>query len=353
MEPLISVIVPIYKVEKYLKRAIDSIREQTYTNLEILLVEDGSPDLCGQICDQYAKEDSRIRVIHKPNGGLSDARNAGLDQMTGEYVVFVDSDDYIADFFIEELYQILIRNDADVSFCRYEVVTKEDRCEADRLRRFYPAGSGRETVAANVVEKTAKGTEKTAQSVSGQLMEICDRHRLLLNMYDRNHPDATYFIVSWNKLYKAALWEGIRFPKGKIHEDEATTYKIFDKTGKGVYVKVPMYAYFSAPSSITRDAFSLKRLDWMDALTDRIRYFEKKGERDLVSCGIQARADGAIKYYYPLIKTLPEEKEAQKKLKEYVREALSADRSYHNLTSRNRIGYRLFLLAPWLYRKLL
>lgn len=331
MKPLISVIIPIYKVEKYLPRAIESVITQSYSNLEIILVEDGSPDACGSICDEYAGHDSRIRVIHKENGGLSDARNAGLDQMNGEYVVFLDSDDYIAPYFIEELYRALDETGADVSFCKYAVVKKEDTSEEEkRLRR-----------------------PRRGEFPRPQEMFVYDRKQLLLNMYDQNHKDATYFIVSWNKLYKASLWENIRFPKGKIHEDEATTYKVFDRASLGTYVTAPMYGYFNAPSSITRDAFSVKRLDWMEALTDRIHFFEEKKEYDIAAPGIRARADGAIKYFYPLKEKVAHSEQEQKELKGYVKEALKADEKYHNLTSRNKLGYRLFLISPALYRAVL
>ena len=107
LQPLISVIVPCYNVEEYLPKCIESILNQTYRNLEILLVDDGSPDNCGRICDEYAAKDSRIRIIHKKNGGLSDARNAALDVMTGEYVTFIDSDDYVSDDYVEYLYKII------------------------------------------------------------------------------------------------------------------------------------------------------------------------------------------------------------------------------------------------------
>lgn len=331
MEPLISVIVPIYNVEKYLQRAIESIIHQSYSNLEIILVDDGSPDRCGQICEEYAGRDARIKVIHKPNGGLSDARNAGLDCMSGQYVVFVDSDDYIAPYFIEELYRGICEEGADVSFCRYAVVCQEDMSEMEqKLHR--------------PVADQQNGMDAT---------DIYDTKELLLNMYDFNHQDATYFIVSWNKLYRAELWKTIRFPKGKIHEDEATTYKVFDKAQKGVYIKCPMYAYFSAPSSITRDAFSLKRLDWMDALSERIAYFEKKQQNQLVASGLRARADGSIKYFYPLRDTIKDSQTEQKKLKSYVKEALKANKKYQNLTKRNRLGYRIFLISPFVYRMIL
>ena len=116
-KPLISVIVPVYKVEKYLERCVKSICAQTYQNLEIVLVDDGSPDQCGEMCDMFAKQDSRIRVVHKENGGLSDARNAGLDVMTGDYVGFVDSDDWIEPDMYQVLYERLIKEKAEISCC--------------------------------------------------------------------------------------------------------------------------------------------------------------------------------------------------------------------------------------------
>ena len=245
MNQCVSVIVPIYMVEPYLKRAVDSIRNQSHQNLEIILVDDGSKDQCGRICDDYAKADNRIVVIHKENGGLSDARNAGLDVAHGDYIMFVDSDDYIAPDCVETLLNCLNRHNADVSMCSYAVT---DSTEYDES--IFAKSDGRE--------------------------EVCDRQELLSNLYDANHKDATYFIVAWNKIYKASLWDGIRFPKGKIHEDEATTYKIYDRAKRGVYLHKPLYGYFSAPVSITRAKFNIKRLQWMDALDGRIAYFENK-----------------------------------------------------------------------------
>ncbi|MBR1692596.1 MAG: glycosyltransferase family 2 protein [Lachnospiraceae bacterium] len=322
MEPLISVIVPIYNVEAYLKRCVNSIQAQTYSNLEIILVDDGSPDGCGALCDELAKEDRRITVIHKENGGLSDARNKGLDAAGGQYIAFVDSDDYIAPYFIRTLYEQLIGTNSDVALCSYAVVTGEEA--------FPPRPAH---------------TPVTGYS----------REELLRNLYDANHEDATYFIVAWNKLYRSSLWSEIRFPKGKIHEDEATTYRIFDKCRRGVYVKTPMYGYFTSGSSITRDAFSIRRLEWMDALDDRIAFFREKQEWELVSCSLKARADGAIHYYYPLAALCRKDGgySAQKKrLKAYVREALMHDRKERKLPLTTRIGYRIFCSSPGLYRLL-
>ena len=324
MEQKVSVIVPIYKVEPYLKRAVDSILHQTYHNLEIILVDDGSPDQCGRICDDYAKEDNRITVIHKENGGLSDARNAGLDAAHGEYIVFVDSDDFIAEDYVETLMQCLKKYDADVAMCSYAV-----------------------TASVELDESIFKASRD-------ETVEVCDRRELLNNLYDANHKDATYFIVSWNKIYKASLWQDVRFPKGRIHEDEATTYKIYDRAQKGVYLHRPLYGYFTAPSSITRDRFNIKRLQWMDALDDRIAYFEDKTAQlneeakqetefleKQIACCKRARADASIHYYYPLKEGLPTERKAVKRLKSYV---------WQEWKETKKPGYLIFSVSASLYR---
>lgn len=348
MDQCVSVIVPIYMVEPYLKRAVDSIRNQTYQNLEIILVDDGSKDQCGGICDDYAKADNRIVVIHKENGGLSDARNAGLDIARGEYIMFVDSDDYIAPDCVETLLGCLKEHDADVSMCSYAVT---DSTEFDES--IFAAGRNNEKEKKQSKEwKIKTDNHKSDGHEYDGSVEICDRRKLLSNLYDANHRDATYFIVSWNKIYKASLWDGIRFPKGKIHEDEATTYKIYDRAKKGIYLHKPLYGYFTAPDSITRARFNIKRLQWMDALDDRIAYFENRLTesqnieeldflQDQIACAKRARADAAIHYYYPLKDELPMERDAAKRLKKYV---------YQVWKSEKRPGYLIFSLSAPLYR---
>ena len=122
---LISVIIPVYKVEKYIERCITSVKKQSYFNIEIILVDDGSPDNCGIICDKYAETDSRIKVIHKKNGGLSDARNAGLDIATGQYICFIDSDDYIEKDTLKDMYNNIVMTRADITICNYYTVDSE------------------------------------------------------------------------------------------------------------------------------------------------------------------------------------------------------------------------------------
>ena len=132
MEDLITVIVPVFKVEKYLEKCVKSICCQTYKNLEIILVDDGSPDNCGKMCDKYAKSDKRIKVIHKENGGLSDARNAGIKMATGKYIAFVDSDDYVSNDYIEYMYKILKKENAKISICELQIVWKNTTIENNK-----------------------------------------------------------------------------------------------------------------------------------------------------------------------------------------------------------------------------
>lgn len=211
---LISVIVPVYKVEQYLSRCIDSIIHQTYRNLEIILVDDGSPDRCGIICDEYAKRDNRIRVIHKENGGQSDARNVALDVMTGDYVMFVDSDDWIDSETCETVLNQVIEHQADIVIFGMKTI----------------CSSGKVT--------------KTLFKIKGEISKSIGMSALILN--DRsigNYP--------WNKIYKSSLFEKVRFPKGFIYEDQGTTYKLFHNANSIYVFPGSFYNYFKRTDSTT------------------------------------------------------------------------------------------------------
>ena len=219
---LISVIVPVYKVEEYLNRCVDSIINQTYKNLEIILVDDGSPDNCGKICDDYAKHDKRIKVIHKKNGGLSDARNAGLDIAKGKYIGFVDSDDYISENMYEILHKELVKNRADISICDYYTFDKK-----------YP------------------------------IFKLNDYEiKEYYNLNALDYVNITGLIpgdTTWNKLYKRKLFKSIRFPLNRVYEDVGTTYKIYNIAKKIITVDIKLYAYFYRKNSISHN-ISLKTL---------------------------------------------------------------------------------------------
>lgn len=233
---LISVIIPIYKVEPYLNKCVESIVNQTYQNLEIILVDDGSPDHCPQMCDEWAKKDRRIRVIHKENGGLSDARNAGIETATGEYIAFVDSDDFVEPVYIQELYCTLTENHADLAICSF-LFERPD----GTLKKDCPI----------IPEGIWTGRNFLVQSTNWGC------------------------VVAWNKLYKKSLWDTIKFPVGKQHEDEFVYHQILYACAKVVSFQKPLYHYIENQTGIMRQKFSIRNLDHAEAMLDRIQFLLK------------------------------------------------------------------------------
>lgn len=267
---LVSVIIPVYGVEQYLQGCVDSVLVQTYRNLEIILVDDGSKDACPQICDNYVKKDSRIRVIHKKNGGLSDARNAGIDIATGDFLTFVDSDDRIHPQMIESMINVIIKYNADIAICDYKKVSQE-------IEQY------------NENKKSNEVEEFTG-------IEACAK------MYTE-YPS---FVVSCAKLYKQSLWKEKKFPKGKCHEDEFTSYLKFLEAEKIVYLKRELYCYLERQGSIMNSMYSEKRLDRFDALNAQIKLFKEKNLVDLEKQVYK-------RYFYFVLKGLEEVNRKQQK----------------------------------------
>ena len=232
---MISIIVPIYKVEEYLDRCIQSIVNQTYTDLECILVDDGSPDNCPSICDEWAKKDERIKVIHKKNGGLSDARNAGYAIAEGEYISFIDSDDWISKDFLEVLYTSMLNTNSDICECE---VYKTFGDEPNVLPEF------------NIV------TYNTIQALE---------HLIKDNILHQH---------VWNKLYKRSVIKDILFEVGKTNEDEFWTYQIFGNASNVCKVNQPLYYYLQRENSIMSTKYSIKRLDALEAKYERQKYIE-------------------------------------------------------------------------------
>lgn len=225
---LISVIVPVYNVSKYLRKCIDSILSQTYTNLEIILINDGSTDNCHEICDYYAGMDKRIKVIHKKNGGLSSARNCGLQIATGEYIGFVDSDDYINPSMYELLYCNLISSSADLSMCGYyHTYTDNEISNSNKINK--------------IIVTDAKGA-----------LEILLKGKLST-------------IMAWNKLYKKDIFESLVFPVGKTMEDAFIIVEIISFCKKVVVDTSPQYHYVHRSNSITSTPYDKSTIDIVDA----------------------------------------------------------------------------------------
>lgn len=237
---LITIIIPVYKVEKYLKRCIDSVLSQSYPNWELILVDDGSPDNCPAMCDEYASKDARIKVIHKPNGGLSSARNAGLEVMQGEYVTFLDSDDYFHPDVLSDTYQLAVSEQADI--VQFSFIRGKSDC-------FPP------------IQKTGS-------------FSVFDNHSIFYSSVQK--------IILWGKLYKSSLWKDIRMPVGKINEDDATTWKLYYRSRKTVYLDTPYYYYYENPTSIMAQQNKAVKLDFIEAYLERIEFFSQKKEGLLV-----------------------------------------------------------------------
>ncbi len=250
-QPLISIIVPVYKVEKYLDKCVSSIVNQTYQNLEIILVDDGSPDSCGAMCDAWAAKDSRIRVIHKENGGLSDARNAGLAVANGEYVSFVDSDDWVSWGFIENLWNAIEQTGSDISTC--------------------------------LIIPVYEGEHVDPRHCPGEIECIQAEEALSRLIEDKLRQ------VVWNKLYKREVIADILFAKGKLHEDEFWSYQIIGNARRIAITDAPGYYYLQRGESIMGSKYTLRRLDAIEAKEQRQIYLERHfpnlaslGRRNLV-----------------------------------------------------------------------
>lgn len=236
---LVSVVVPVFQVENYLDKCIQSVVNQTYHDLEIILVDDGSTDHSPEICDIWEKKDARIRVIHKKNGGLSDARNVGLHAARGKFIAFVDSDDWIDSRFIEYLYVAIQKTNADIAACDVQKVNDG----------FEPR---------NIVDISFRFEISTSKEAINDILN-----------------DRRFRAVVWNKLYKSEILKGEQFEVGRFHEDEFLTYRLYDKATSLVYIGTPLYYYRQRRGSIM-DSFSLRHLDVLDAYLNRIGLLEKK-----------------------------------------------------------------------------
>lgn len=312
-EILISVIIPVYQVEEYLARCVESVRNQSYQKLEIILVDDGSKDRSGEICESYACQDERIRVFHKPNGGLSDARNYGIDRARGEYLAFVDSDDFVAYDFIEILLKNCLENQCEISVCDFERVT------GNRL-----ADDGKRNI--RVYSKVEA------------LSELCE-----------NNGNHVLMTVAWNKLYKKDLFDGIRYPVGKLHEDEATTYKLIDRTSGIAVTAQKLYGYYMSPSSIMRSDYHKKRLDIVGILLERMQYFHDKGQFQLEIKVKNQLSYTLIYHYYNVKRYIKDSVMTQKKLLKCFERYCVKDIQFRELPVGTRINNILFFRFTKVY----
>lgn len=313
MQVLISVVVPIYNVEKYLERCIQSIRNQSYSNLEIILVDDGSTDSSGELADKFQKRDGRVKVIHKNNGGLSDARNAGIKAANGEYLCFVDSDDYIHKDMIFTLYTYIRRYSCEVSVC--EGVDIYDGCLV----------------------------EEDSFEINSVKCDVFNNIDAMKFWYTSTYRNPT---VAWNKLYSRSIFDEICFEKERLHEDEIIMHEIFTKCNRVVYVWKVLYFYVNRCDSITQAKFNIKRLDVLYAMENRLKCFKNIGDRELLNMHLAHYCDILMACYINVKYNISDNEEVLNKIYDYL----------IKLSKEGDIGFihilkvHLFCISPGLFK---
>lgn len=314
-EPLISIIVPVYNVELYLSRCIDSIINQTYKNLEIILVDDGSTDNCGIICDDYEKKDSRIKVIHKKNGGQAEARNRGLDLSVGEYIVFIDSDDYIDEHMIEVLYCKLKEDNSDMAICNYMISNEDENhniCHTEP--RIY---------------------------LKNEIVEYDDIWKRFLG------KEHIAFVIACNKIYKKKLFYNVKYAEGKVYEDEYIIHRLLGQCKRISFVEKPLYFYLIRNGSTTNREYSIKKMDMVEAMIDRTEY---SISHDL--CNIMKKsflsAVGYLSYGFFVLDLKNEDDKARlTKLHSHIKKIYPKVKE--TLSFLERIRVLMFCVSPGLY----
>lgn len=313
MKPEISIIVPVYKVEKYLKKCVDSILNQTFKDFELILVDDGSPDNCGKICDEYAHKDSRVKVIHKENGGLSSARNAGLDIAQGEYIGFVDSDDWIEPDMYEILYKLIKKYKTNISICGIRTVKKN-------------INTYNITPKVNHIIRLKRGKEEVLES-----------------RYSDNW-------ISWsccNKLYSRVKIKGIRFIEGIIYEDVPFSIEVFNQISSYVYTDKKLYNYLQIGESITRNKISNKHL----SLLKNTLYCYKITNYKYKQQTLNNLVDNCLFICISIVneKTIIKNKELFKQMREILKNNKEILKMITYENTFKRISFKIIKFSPFLF----
>lgn len=309
--PMISIIVPIYNVEKYLRACIDSILTQTYKNLEIILVDDGSSDECGNICDEYKEKDHRIIVIHQKNKGLSGARNAGIDIAQGQYIGFIDSDDTIEPEMFEILMKNMKKNGARISICGRKIVDE----------------------VGNIIEPKYIRKKEMVLDGKSAIIEM--------------NSHMSFDMSACDKLYDISIWEDIRYPEGKLSEDFFVIFRLLDKAQKIVWTPQTLYRYFQRNNSISRS--SVIKQDFIEASEAQMNYIHEKYP-DIDYVGKAAYASACLTIYDLYLKrkmTCPSD--LTKLYQRNVKSCLPYVRKNPTLDIKKKIQAYLFVVSPKLY----
>lgn len=298
--PKISVIVPIYNVEKYLDRCVESLVNQSYTNIEIILVDDGSPDRCPQMCDEYAQKYSNIKSVHKENGGLSDARNYGMKYAEGEYISFIDSDDWIDTQTYEIIMGKMLETNSDIGAFNALLYYEGDELNPD-LSEEYEVMNSQQAIECTI-----------------------DDIKIKTNV--------------WNKVYKRSIVDDLEFPKGRLNEDEFYTFKVLDRAENIIYVHRQCYYYFQRSNSIMGE-YKLNRLDMLDGVWERYELVKQKYP-EIEQKAKVTFAFCCLYHYQKLIKnkSVDIDKVGRKKIKFYRKRVHISKAEVGNMPFINRIS---------------
>ena len=303
--PNISVIVPVYNIQMYVSMCLDSILDQVYQDFELIIIDDGSSDQSGPICEQYAQRDSRIRLVHQKNGGLSAARNVGIELATGEYLTFIDGDDIVHPDYLEHLYRGIIQHNADICMCWF--------------RKF------------DIEPVSDKYTYSVKRVLTGR-----DACGYIGCAQDRVSTTACM------KLYKTSLWKDIRYPVGRVHEDEAITHKLLYAAKRITELDEELYFYRTTPNSIMNSPFSVKRYDAITAYYERYQFYLDNNEPELAE-DIKKIADSQMAKYSIICRSMNIYAEVPK---EYKISVLRALRIIRKLDTDEKFHYWLNKVHP-------
>ena len=312
--PELSIIVPIYKVEKYLDECIQSILGQTFTDLELILVDDGSPDACPQMCDAIAEQDSRVRVIHQKNGGLSAARNTGIEVARGNWLGFVDSDDFVAPDFYEKLYNAAVNADADCAVCSVQLI-HEDGSRMDTPPQWKVYGRG----------YTGEDVLKTIT-------------------WQDNVP----YLVAWNKLYRREVFRTLRYPVGRINEDVFVFAELFDTIKMVACVEQPLYFYRQRKDSIMQSKCALRNLDEMWSFVHCFECFQRSGRMKMLPF-VESRIFAKLTGVYYRLSAQEQHSDAMRQAMAAQKKAAKLLRQQGMLTKKAALRTMLFQTFPVVY----
>ena len=311
--PELSIIVPIYKVEKYLDECIQSILHQTFTDLELILVDDGSPDACPQMCDAAAEQDSRVRVIHQKNGGLSAARNTGIEAARGNWLGFVDSDDFVAPDFYEKLYNAAVSANADCAMCSVQLIHEDgSRMDTPPQWKVYGGYTG----------------EDILKTITWQ----------------NNAP----YLVAWNKLYRREVFRTLRYPVGRINEDVFVFAELFDTIKKVACVEQPLYFYRQRKDSIMQSKCTLRNLDEMWSFVHCFECFQRSGRMEMLPF-VESRVFAKLTGVYYRLSAQEQHSDAMRQAMAAQKKAAKLLRQQGMLTKKAALRTMLFQTFPVVY----